>query len=210
MFGTQHFELFLLAGIALNLTPGQDTLYIIGRSLTQGRLAGIISVLGIGSGCLFHIAAASIGLYSLLALSPVSFTVICLVGGLYLIYLGIITLIHRSHDQPSFCPESGRDNKWLIYRQGLFTNLLNPKVALFFIAFLPQFIDPTSDYRTLSFLFLGCVFLFTGTIWCVIVALCASRFADALRHNPKIQRGFEWCTGLLFTGLGVSILISHL
>jgi threonine/homoserine/homoserine lactone efflux protein len=210
MLGIQNFGIFLLAGIALNLTPGQDTLYIIGRSLSQGRIAGIISVLGIGSGCLFHIAAASIGLYSLLALSPVSFTAICQVGGLYLIYLGIITLIYRKHDKPSFCLESGRDKKWLIYRQGLFTNLLNPKVALFFIAFLPQFIDPTSNYRTLSFLFLGCVFLFTGTIWCLIVALCASRFADALRHKPKIQLGFEWFTGLLFTGLGISILITHL
>jgi threonine/homoserine/homoserine lactone efflux protein len=209
MFGIQNFGFFLLTGIALNLTPGQDTLYIIGRSLSQGRTAGIISALGIGSGCLFHIGAASIGLYSLLAVFPYSLTAICLAGGLYLICIGIITIIHRQRTGPSFYTVQEKKKNWQIYQQGLFTNLLNPKVALFFIAFLPQFIDPASDFRTLSFLFLGCVFLFTGTIWCLIVAVCASAFADALRENPKIQLGFDWFTGLLFTGLGVSILLTR-
>lgn len=210
MFGIQNFEIFLLTGIALNLTPGQDTLYIIGRSLSQGRKAGIISVLGIGSGCLFHITAASIGLYSLLMLSPVSFTVLCLAGGIYLIYLGIMSITRRGHAELSLSLENKQERDSKIYRQGLFTNLLNPKVALFFIAFLPQFIDPISNFRTVSFLFLGCVFLFTGTIWCLVVAICASTFADALRNNPKIQLWFEWFTGLLFTGLGISIIIAHL
>ena len=209
MFGTQNFLVFLLAGIALNLVPGQDTLYIIGRSIAQGRVAGIVSVMGIGSGCIIHITAASIGLYSVLALSPVTFTVICVAGGLYLIWLGIMTIIHRSDTPPAFRFGDTPEGKWQIYRQGLFTNLLNPKVALFFIAFLPQFIDPVSNLGSLSFLFLGSVFFLTGTIWCLVVAICASGFADMFRNKPKMQLGFDWFTCILFIGLGISVLLSH-
>jgi threonine/homoserine/homoserine lactone efflux protein len=102
MFGTHNLGIFLLAGIALNLIPGQDTLYIIGRSVAQGRVAGIVSVLGLGSGCVIHILAAAIGLYSLLALSPFAFTAICLAGGLYLIWLGIMMLVKRNNARPAF------------------------------------------------------------------------------------------------------------
>lgn len=209
MFGTQNFFVFLLAGIALNLIPGQDTLYIIGRSIAQGRVAGIVSVLGIGSGCIIHITAAAIGLYSVLALSPVIFTVICVAGGLYLIWLGIMTMVHTSNTRPGFRFGDTLEGKWQIYRQGLLTNLLNPKVALFFLAFLPQFIDPVSNLGSLSFLFLGGVFFVTGTIWCLVVAICASGFADTLRNKPKIQMGFDWFTCVLFIGLGISVLVSH-
>jgi threonine/homoserine/homoserine lactone efflux protein len=209
MFGTQHFLTFLLAGIALNLTPGQDTLYIIGRSLSQGRTAGMVSVLGIGSGCLIHITAAAIGLYSVLALCPAAFTIIRVAGAVYLIWLGIMTWVGRK--TPGLSGNTGRapDGNWPIYRQGLMTNLLNPKVALFFIAFLPQFIDPVSNLGAFSFLFLGCVFLCTGTIWCFLVALFASSIADALREKPKIQIGFELFTAALFIALGTGILLSH-
>ena len=207
MFGTQHLGIFLLAGIALNLIPGQDTLYIIGRSVAQGRVAGIVSVIGLGSGCVVHILAATIGLYSLLALSPFAFTVICFAGGIYLMYLGIMIIVSRNNPRPAFMPGNTPDAKWQIYRQGVLTNLLNPKVALFFLAFLPQFVDPVSNFGPLSFLFLGSVFLCTGTIWCLIVAISASTIADTLRDNSKIQRGFEYFTCILFIGLGVSVLL---
>lgn len=209
MFGTQNFFVFLLAGIALNLVPGQDTLYIIGRSITQGRVAGMVSVLGIGSGCIIHIAAAAIGLYSLLALSPVTFTVICLAGGIYLIWLGIMTIARRSGVPLAIRFQNTAEGNWQVYRQGLLTNLLNPKMALFFLAFLPQFIDPVANLGSLSFLFLGSTFFVTGTIWCMIVALCASAIADRLRDNPKVQRGFDGFTCVLFVGLGISVLFSH-
>ena len=110
MFGTQNFEVFLLAGITQNLPPGQDTMYIIGRSLAQERVAGIVSVLGISSGCIFHIAAA-IGLYSMLTLSPVSFTVICRAGIFYIIYLGIMTIVYRYNTQLVLCPENKPQGK---------------------------------------------------------------------------------------------------
>jgi threonine/homoserine/homoserine lactone efflux protein len=209
MFGTQNLGLFLLAGIALNIVPGQDTLYILGRSVAQGKVAGMVSVLGIGSGCVVHILAATIGLYSLLALSPFAFTAICLAGGTYLIYLGIMTVISGNNTRPAFTFGDTPEAKWQIYRQGMLTNLLNPKVALFFLAFLPQFIDPVSNLGWLSFLFLGLIFFCTGTIWCLFVALSASTIADRFRDDIKIQRGFDYFTCILFVGLGISVLLTH-
>jgi threonine/homoserine/homoserine lactone efflux protein len=210
MFGTHNLEIFLFAGIALNLIPGQDTLYIIGRSIAQGRVAGIVSVFGVGSGCVIHILAATIGLYSLLALSPFTFTAICLAGGVYLIYLGIMTVVGRKKAVPAFTFGNTPESKWQIYRQGVLTNLLNPKVALFFLAFLPQFIDPVSNLGWLSFLFLGLIFLCTGTIWCLFIAISASTIADTFRDNPKIQRGFDYFTCILFIGLGVGVLMGRI
>lgn len=208
MFGTQHLLVFILAGISLNLVPGQDTLYIIGRSIAQGRRAGVVSVLGIGSGCLVHILLASLGLYAVLAVSPLAFTAVCLAGGVYLVYLGIMAVYKKGSVLSPVQPGSGSDGMWLVYRQGLLTNLLNPKVALFFIAFLPQFIDPVSNYGAFSFLFLGLLFFCTGTAWCMFVALFASGIADTLRRNPTIQRGFEYFTCVLFIGLGIHVLVS--
>ena len=209
MFGTQHLLTFLIAAIALNLVPGQDTLYIIGRSLSQGRKAGIISVLGIGSGCLVHITAAAIGLYSVLALWPPAFNLIADAGALYLIFLGIMVWVNRKSVDLSGKPGTASDSDWLIYRQGLMTNLLNPKVALFFLAFLPQFIDPVSNLGAVSFLFLGFVFFCTGSVWCTFVALFASSVADILRERPKVQTGFDLFTAVLFVALGVGLLLSH-
>jgi threonine/homoserine/homoserine lactone efflux protein len=208
-FGTHDFFTFLLAGIALNLVPGQDTLYIAGRSLAQGRKAGFLSVLGVGSGCVIHIVAAALGLYAVLALFPALFAAISWLGALYLIWLGISCWIRRNAAAPALAISGTQESGWRIYRQGLLTNLLNPKVALFFLAFLPQFIDPVSGCGALSFLFLGGTFLLTGTCWCLVVVLGASAFADALRGNQKIQLGFDLFTSILFIGLGAGILLFH-
>jgi threonine/homoserine/homoserine lactone efflux protein len=167
LFGTHDFLTFLFAGIALNIVPGQDTLYIIGRSLAEGRRAGIISVLGLGSSCLVHVMAAALGLYAVLALSPVAFMAVSLCGALYLVWLGIGIWIRRQVSPAGFVVPKTAVSGWEIYRQGFLTNLLNPKVALFFLAFLPQFIVPGSGYGAVSFLFLGGTFMLTGTIWCL-------------------------------------------
>jgi threonine/homoserine/homoserine lactone efflux protein len=208
LFGTHDFFTFLLAAIALNLVPGQDTLYILGRSLAQGRTAGIVSVFGIGSGCLVHISAAALGLYALLALWPVAFTIISLLGALYLVWLGISIWMRRNVALTPFAYGKKPESLLRIFRQGFFTNLLNPKVALFFLAFLPQFIDHSSGYGPLSFLFLGFTFFCTGTIWCLIIATGASSFSNTLRGDPKIQWGFDLFASLLFIGLGVGILVT--
>nr|WP_321352209.1 LysE family translocator [uncultured Methanoregula sp.] len=212
LFGTHDFFIFLLSGILLNIVPGQDTLYILGRSLSQGRSAGIVSVLGIGSGCLIHVTAAALGLYAVLTLCPLAFFIITAFGGLYLVWLGISPWLHRHPISAGFvsAPASAPVNLRVVYRQGLLTNLLNPKVALFFIAFLPQFIDPASGYGVLSFLFLGGTFMLTGTIWCLILAVSAAAFADALKKSPGIQLGFDIVASLLFIVLGADLLIFHL
>lgn len=209
LFGTHDFFTFLLAGIAVNIVPGQDTLYILGRSLAQGRTAGIVSVFGIGTGCLVHIVAAAFGLYAVFAFCPVAFTAILWLGGLYLIWLGISIWIGRKNRMPEPAAVAVREDLWPVFRQGFFTDLLNPKVALFFIAFLPQFIDPAAGYGPISFLFLGCTFLTTGLIWCLGVALGAAAFADALRSSPKVQWGFDIFASLLFIALGAGILLTH-
>jgi len=210
LFGTHDYLAFVLAGIALNLVPGQDTLYIMGRSLAQGRTAGIVSVLGIGSGCLVHITAAALGLYAILALWPVAFAAVVVLGGLYLVWLGVSTWLNRKGARPGVVPAASREDLRVVYRQGILTNLLNPKVALFFLAFLPEFIDPTAGYGALPFLVLGGTFMLTGTIWCLIVALGASAIADTLRANAKIQTGFDLFASLLFISLGAGILLTHL
>src|SRR5687767_13279246 len=148
MFGTEHLTLFIVTGLLLNVTPGQDTLYIVGRSISQGRRAGLLSVLGIVSGSGVHTVAAAFGLSAILATSAQAFLVVKLAGAAYLTYLGIRMILERtpaSTELAAFQRESG----WAISRAGFLTNLLNPKVALFFMAFLPQFVAPTAESRVL-------------------------------------------------------------
>lgn len=140
MFGIHDFGLFLMAGILLNLTPGPDTAYILGRSITQGREAGIASALGICVGSIFHTFAAALGLSAILATSAVAFSAIKLIGGVYLIFLGIRMLLERCN-QLSLPSTFRRRTRIAAFRQGVLTNVLNPKVALFFLAFLPQLLQ---------------------------------------------------------------------
>ena len=208
MFGTQHLALFVVSGILLNLTPGQDTLYIVGRSLSQGRSAGLLSVLGIASGSVIHTLAAAFGLSAILATSAQAFTVVKLIGAMYLVYLGARLLFERSTapgETRDFTPE----RRWTIYRAALFTNVLNPKVALFFLAFLPQFVAPNSESRILSFLFLGSVFIFNGTLWCLVLVWGASSMSRRLRANQSYGQLLKRATGAIFVGLGVKLAVSR-
>src|SRR6267143_6322603 len=187
MFGIHDFGLFLAAGILLNLTPGPDTVYILGRSVAQGREAGIASALGISLGSIFHTCAAALGLSAILATSAVAFGAIKLLGGVYLIFLGIKMLLDRQKHL-SLPSNFRRRTSAAAFRQGVFTNILNPKVALFFLAFLPQFIDPASNMKVWAFLSLGLTFVTTGTIWCLILAWFASAFSERLRTNETIAQ----------------------
>src|SRR6476659_1322301 len=141
MFGIHDFGLFLVAGILLNLTPGPDTLYILGRSVAQGREAGIASAFGISLGSIFHTCAAALGLSAILATSALAFSAIKLLGGAYLVFLGVKMLLDR-RKRLSLPAHFRWSTTAAAFRQGVLTNILNPKVALFFLAFLPQFIDP--------------------------------------------------------------------
>ena len=204
MFGIHDFGLFLGAAILLNLTPGPDTAYILGRTVTHGREAGIASALGISVGTIFHTGAAALGLSAILATSAVAFGAIKLLGGAYLIFLGLKMFFERS-GQLSLPSNFRRRTPWAAFRQGVLTNVLNPKVALFFLAFLPQFIDPASGTKVLAFLFLGLTFVTTGTIWCFILAWFASAFSERLQANETVAQWLNCTAGALFVFLGVRL-----
>ena len=204
MLGTQNLDLFLLAAISLNLLPGADTLYIIARSIAQGRKAGIVSVLGISTGSLLHTTAATLGLSAILATSAIAFTIVKLLGATYLVYLGIKLFINNSSPE-NINVTAENKNLWAIYRQGVLTNVLNPKVALFFLALLPQFIDPATSDRMFSFLFLGCLFITTGTLWCLAVALLAAKASNIVRSKNRLMNMANKLTGVLFIGLGIKL-----
>jgi threonine/homoserine/homoserine lactone efflux protein len=202
MFGIHDFGLFLAAGFLLNLTPGPDTVYILGRSIAQGREAGIASALGICVGSIFHTCAAALGLSAILATSAVAFVAIKVLGGAYLIFLGIKLLLDR-RTELSLPSNFRQRTSAAAFQQGVFTNVLNPKVALFFLAFLPQFIDPGTNNKILAFVTLGFTFVTTGTIWCLILAWFASSFSDRLRANPTITAWLNRAVGSLFVFVGL-------
>jgi len=212
VFGTQNLALFVISGILLNLTPGQDTFYILGRSIAQGRRAGILSVLGITSGSVVHTLAAAFGLSAILATSASAFLIVKAAGAAYLVYLGVSMLRDRTPGTlgtpgiPGTLDAGG--SAWAIYRAGMLTNVLNPKVALFFMAFLPQFVDPAAASKVGAFLFLGAVFMFNGTLWCLILAWGASAMSRRFRERPSAGMIVKRAAGALFIGLGVRLAVS--
>lgn len=208
MFGTEHLGLFILTGLLLNITPGQDTLYIVGRSMSQGRRAGLLSVLGISSGSVVHTLAAAFGLSAILATSAQAFLIVKLAGAAYLTYLGIRMLVERAPAAAAEGVQRERESPWAVYRAGLLTNVLNPKVALFFLAFLPQFVAPSADSRVLAFLFLGAVFIFNGTLWCLVLVWSAATISQRLRGRASTGMALKRAAGAVFVGLGVRLAVS--
>ena len=209
MLGIQHFWLFVVSGLLLNITPGQDTLYIVTRSVAQGRRAGLWSVLGISTGSVVHTLAAAFGLSAILATSASAFIVVKFAGAAYLIYLGVKMLLERpAAESTGVEPALQHESAWAIYRAAVLTNVLNPKVALFFLAFLPQFVAPDAPSRVLSFLFLGAVFVFNGTLWCLVLVMAASALSGRLRRNASGARRLRQATGAVFVGLGARLALS--
>jgi threonine/homoserine/homoserine lactone efflux protein len=204
MFGTVHLEVFLLSGILLNITPGADTIYILSRSIAQGRQAGIYSVLGISAGIAVHTLLAALGLSLILSQSALAFSLVKIAGALYLGYLGFNALVQKGQTLISL--SENKMNRKSIFLQGLLTNVLNPKVALFFLSFLPQFVDPGNHFGILPFIFLGCVFLTTGTLWCMMLVLFSSGMTSFLRENQKVSTVLNKACGVVYLLLGIKIL----
>jgi threonine/homoserine/homoserine lactone efflux protein len=209
MFGTHDLWLFVLSGLLLNITPGPDTLYIIGRSSTRGWRAGAVAALGIGAGTLVHICAAALGLSAILAASATAFTVVKFIGAAYLLYVGIALIRSASAVQalPGTVPRSATIRG--IFIQGFLTNVLNPKVALFFLAFLPQFVAPEANSKPLAFLFLGALFDVNGTIWNLFVAWFTARLSGSLAPNAAFKRWFNRCVGGVFIFIGIRLALAH-
>jgi len=196
---------FILAGILLNLTPGADTLYILGRSIAQGKKAGIYSALGIVTGVLCHTAFAAFGLSLIIAKSATAFNLIKYVGAVYLGYLGVKLILTKGGHGDTLqaaLPRTGQ-----LYISGILTNLLNPKVALFFLVFLPQFIRPAEVHNPLPFILLGIIFIIPGTIWCLALAVFAALISKKLKKTTRVYLWFNRITGSIFIGLGLKLAL---
>ena len=206
MLGTHDLWLFILSGLLLNLTPGPDTLYIVARSTTQGFRAGAVAALGIGAGTLVHISAAAVGLSALLAASAAAFTVVKVLGALYLLYLGISLLSSQRRNAPEreIMPAARPS---VVFLQGFLTNVLNPKVALFFLALLPQFVDAKAPSKVIALLFLGLIFDCNGTLWNLFVAWSAARARKILRG--KVAAWLQRSLGALFILLAARLAVSR-
>ena len=209
MFGIQNFSLFLVSCILLNLTPGQDTMFILGRGIAQGRKAGMISVLGIMSGVLIHTSFAALGLSAILATSSLAFSIVKYAGAGYLIWIGVGFLRNGRHNDKLEAIERKRLSSWTIYRQGVLTNLLNPKVSLFFLSFLPQFVDLQTEFVLIPFIVLGMTFFTTGSIWCMVLVYGSAWLTDRFRNRTAMGGILKKLTGTLFVGLGIKLAFSH-
>jgi threonine/homoserine/homoserine lactone efflux protein len=204
MLGIQDFWLFIISGLLLNVTPGPDTAYIVGRSVQIGWRGGAAAALGIGTGCLVHVFGAAIGLSALLAASSAAFTLVKWAGAAYLCFIGVKMLLsHAPAPTADEAPAGGTVPLRQVFWQGALTNALNPKVALFFLAFLPQFVAMDSPHRAAGFLLLGLIFVCNGTLWCLGVAAFAARAAGRVRQSGQALRWINRALGGLFVYLGV-------
>jgi len=210
MLGTHDLGLFVLAGLLLNITPGPDMLYIIGRSTSQGWRAGAAAALGVGAGCFVHIAAAALGISALISASATAFAILKIAGAIYLVYVGVSMIVRPAPVEgrakaPS--DKSSGNAAREVFTQGFLTNALNPKVALFFLAFLPQFISSGATAKPLAFLLLGVIFTFNGTLWNLFVAWGAARMSDTLGGSAIAW--MQRCIGGFFVILGVRLALEE-
>jgi len=210
----QNLLLFIAAGLLLNLTPGPDVLYIVSNALRSGARAGVVAGLGITAGCFVHVFAAAIGVGALLAASATAFTVLKWAGAAYLVWVGVRLLFARGvpvrwgspAGSPPPCGER-QPGLLAVFRGGFLTNVLNPKVAIFFLAFVPQFIAPGTEHKALAFVLLGTLFnvnsIAVNSGWALAAAWMARR--------ASVQRGMHWldrAAGVMFLGFGLKLALS--
>lgn len=200
---TSTLALFLIATLALNLTPGPDMLYVIANGVGRGSKAGVVSALGIGGGTVIHTFAAALGLSALLLSSELAFDVVRYGGAAYLVYLGVKSIASKGSTVSRI--EAEKKDLLGIFRQGVATNVLNPKVALFFLAFLPQFVDPSRGSVVPQFLLLGTIFNTSGTMVNTVVGLVAGQVGERLGSNPGFSSVQRWFSGTVFVALGARI-----
>ena len=197
---------FMAAALALNLTPGPDMLYVTARSISDGRAAGVLSAFGIAAGTLVHITALALGLAALLAAVPLAYDVVRIAGAIYLVVIGLQLMLRpRTVSDVARLP---RSRLRIVFAQAVVTNVLNPKVALFFLAFLPQFVDPAAGAPVPQIVFLGLLFNVQGTLVNVAVALLASRTTHWLRTSERSVAILQRVTGALFVALGARLAAS--
>lgn len=213
MFGIHDLPLFILAGLLLNVTPGPDMLYIAGRTASQGFRSGVAAVMGINAGCLVHSIAGAIGFSAILMASVEAFFVVKLVGALYLLYVGVTLLREKEGGGVIISNTLPRKTLRAAFWQGFLTNVLNPKVAIFFLAFLPQFISAESQTKPAAFLLLGIIFIFNSlfvTIGFAAIVAQLQRGASArFKQTSRIALWLNRTCGVLFIAIGVKLALTE-
>lgn len=204
MFGIVNFTVFVSSCIILHFAPGADTMYILGKTLSGGKKSGIISVFGISTGVLIHTILVAFGLSAVLSKSILAFNIIKTLGAVYLIYMGIKSIMDKSSLEES--RENKIENLKEIYFQGVITNILNPKVALFFLAFLPQFINENNQYGILPFILLGISFCITSSIYGIILAIFSGEVLKFFNKDSKFSSKMKKISGIIYILLGIGIL----
>ncbi len=203
MFDIVSFQLFLITVLIICITPGIDMMFILNRSISQGRDAGIYSALGVSVGAVVHTVLSGLGLSVILQTSVVLFTIIKIVGAVYLIYLGIQMFI--SKQSSISIKKTVYQSRRKLFVQGVITNVTNPKVALFFISFIPQFISVDNQYGPIPFLILGSIFSVMGAITSFIIAIFSSSLTTKLRENIVAEKIINKISGAVFVILGISL-----
>ncbi|WP_262269943.1 LysE family translocator [Microvirga yunnanensis] len=198
--------LFIVASVVLLLTPGPAVLFIVARSVEQGRAAGLVSVLGIHLGTIVHVTAAAVGLSALLVSSSLAFAIVKYLGAAYLVWIGLRTLMAKDPDPER--PEVPAKPLRRVFRDGFVVNLFNPKTAIFFLAFLPQFVDPSRGAVHWQILLLGLTFMGLGIMSDGMFALVAGTAGDFLRRNGRFLRFQRWFAGTSFIGLGITAALA--
>lgn len=210
MFGIHDLALFIISGFLLNVMPGPDSLLIMSKSASQGWRAGSVASLGIGSGVFVHVFAAALGFSAILASSATAFTVVKYVGAAYLVYIGITALRQKSsidseaNNSVNSLPHTMKSIFW----QGFLSNALNPKVALFFLAFVPQFINHDSPEKALAFIVLGAIFNVNSMLWCHFLAISTAFASKRLKISKSMSVWLNKTIGVLFISLGMKLALA--
>jgi len=208
--GIENYWAFILSVIFFTLTPGIDTIFILNKSISQGREAGFYALLGISSGLIVHTLLAALGLSVILAKSATAFMIVKYVGAAYLVYMGVVKMFTKKHlsftqnSQEKKIKNTNKNN----FLSGVLTNILNPKVALFFLAFFPQFIRHEAIENPLPFIVLGATFAFIGCLWFIILILFTSLFSEKLANHPYFSKWMDKASGLVFILLGLKVALT--
>lgn len=210
MFGTQDLALFVVSGLLLNMAPGPDTLIVVTRSAAQGWRAGSAAALGVGSGTLVHILAAALGLSAVLATSATAFLLVKLAGAAYLLWVGVGLLMGKARPPAGTGAAAAALPTPLrkIYLQGFLTNVLNPKVAVFFLAFVPQFIAPESTNKALAFIALGCLFNFNSMVWSHFLVASTVLASQRFRPGERLALWLNRLIGAVFASFGIKLALA--
>jgi threonine/homoserine/homoserine lactone efflux protein len=211
MFGTHDLALFIVSGLLLNIAPGPDSLLIMTRSATQGWRAGSAAAFGVGAGTFVHILAAALGLSAILATSATAFAVVKYAGAAYLLYVGLALLRSRGPREAQGEPAKGAPPPVpyrKVFLQGFLTNALNPKVAVFFLAFVPQFIAADAPDKALAFIVLGCIFNLNSMLWCNFLAVSSALASRRIRLGRTVRLWVDRTLGALFVSFGVRLALS--